>query len=85
MLNKFQKKPEQSVVAIQIQLDFEGFVYQKWGDSQTCKVGDWLVNNQGDIYTVDADVFASTYTPLEKAYFINLPVFGRNKQIGMVR
>jgi hypothetical protein len=28
---------------------------------QTCKPGDWLVNNNGDTYTVDRDVFARTY------------------------
>ena len=52
------------VVAVQLDLDTEGFTYRKWGGEQSCKRGDWLVNNGGDIYTVDAATFARTYTPV---------------------
>ena len=38
-----------------------GFTYRKWGAEQLCKPGDWLVDNEGDIYTIDRDVFAETY------------------------
>lgn len=39
----------------------DGFVYRKWGSEQRAKAGDWIVDNDGEIYTVDADVFARTY------------------------
>src|SRR5262249_32698514 len=37
------------------------FTYQKWGNIQRCKPGDWLVKNQDDTYTIDADTFEQTY------------------------
>ena len=57
----YVKRANQSVVAVQLALDGAGFTYQKWGGSQTCKAGDWLVNNDGDVYTVDAESFGRTY------------------------
>lgn len=51
------------VVAVQLRLETEGFRYRKWGGEQRCKPGDWLVDNQGDVYTVDGEVFARTYRP----------------------
>ncbi len=58
---RYRKKADQFVVAVRLDLDTQGFTYRKWGAEQRCKSGDWLVDNQGDIYTVDADVFAKTY------------------------
>jgi hypothetical protein len=58
---KYVKRPSEFVVAVQLDLDTDGFTYRKWGALQTCKRGDWLVNNGGDTYTVDADTFARTY------------------------
>lgn len=52
---KYLKRSTEFVVAIQIDLDMDGFTYQKWGGTQRCKRGDWLVNNNGDLYTVDGD------------------------------
>jgi len=49
------------VTAVRLDLDTDGFTYRKWGGEQRCKPGDWLVDNAGDVYTVDADVFAETY------------------------
>ncbi len=57
----YRKKADQFVVAVQLDLDTAGFTYRKWGAEQRCKHGDWLVDNQGDIYTVDHAVFAKTY------------------------
>jgi hypothetical protein len=31
------------------------------GAEQRCKRGDWLVDNGGEVYTVDGDSFARTY------------------------
>ncbi|HVG66658.1 MAG TPA: hypothetical protein VM785_00595, partial [Gaiellales bacterium] len=58
---KYIKRASQGVVAVQVALDGAGFTYEKWGATQTCKPGDWLVDNHGDVYTVDADSFRRTY------------------------
>lgn len=60
-LAKYLKKTSTPVVAVQLSLDTRGFTYRKWGGSQTCKAGDWIVNNDGDVYTVDRETFARTY------------------------
>jgi hypothetical protein len=49
------------VTAVQLDLDTDGFTYRKWGGVQRCKRGDWLVSNQNDCYTVDAETFERTY------------------------
>jgi hypothetical protein len=60
---RYRKKAGSAVVAIRFDLDIAGFTYRKWGGEQRCKKGDWLVDNGGDVYTVDAEVFARTYRP----------------------
>jgi hypothetical protein len=63
---RYRKRPNQYVVAVQLDLDTDGFRYRKWGAEQRCKRGDWLVDNDGEVYTVDAEVFARTYRPIER-------------------
>jgi len=58
---RYRKSADQFVVAVKLGLDTEGFSYRKWGAAQRCKPGDWLVDNGGDIYTVDNEVFLRTY------------------------
>ena len=58
---KYIKRSQESVTAVQLDLDTKGFHYQKWGSVQTCKRGDWILNNRGEIYTVDRKTFAKTY------------------------
>ena len=58
---QIQKKPTSFITAVQLDLDTEGFVYNKWGGQQVCKRGDWLVDNDGDKYTVSQESFAKTY------------------------
>jgi hypothetical protein len=58
---RYKKRAETRVTAVRLDLDTDGFTYRKWGGVQTCKPGDWVVNNQGDTYTIDADTFAETY------------------------
>ena len=58
---RYRKRADQYVVAVRLDLDTAGFTYRKWGAEQRCQRGDWLVDNNGDIYTVDAEVFAKTY------------------------
>ena len=73
---RYRRKPDQYVVAVQLQLESLIFTYRKWGDNQTCKVGDWLVDNDGDVYTVDAESFAKTYRLLHRgAYVKTAPVW----------
>lgn len=58
---RYIHRPERSVVAVRLALDTDGLVYRKWEGEQRAKAGDWLVDNDGDVYTVDADVFERTY------------------------
>jgi hypothetical protein len=58
---RYRRRPGATVVAVQLRLDTEGFSYRKWGAEQRCKAGDWIVDNGGEVYTVDADTFAATY------------------------
>jgi hypothetical protein len=58
---RYLKKPNLFVVAVRLDLETDGIVYRKWGGTQRGKRGDWLVDNDGDVYTVDAKSFARTY------------------------
>jgi len=58
---QYTKRANQFIIAVQFDLKSEGFTYEKWGGTQGCKPGDWLVNNNGDTYTVDGETFARTY------------------------
>ena len=67
---KYLKRSTEFVVAVQVDLDMDGFTYQKWGAAQRCKQGDWLVNNRGDVYTVDRETFARTYRASGPATYV---------------
>lgn len=67
---QYVKRASQSITAVRVDLQTEGFTYQKWGSVQKCKPGDWLVNNNGDTYTVDADTFARTYRPTGRGTYL---------------
>lgn len=69
---RYRKKPEQFVIAVPLKLDFDVFLYQKWGAEQRAKAGDWLVNNNGEIYTVDHDTFAHTYQEIKPGQYIKV-------------
>lgn len=58
---RYRKRADLMVTAVRLDLDTDGFTYRKLGELQTCKAGDWLVNNQGETYTVDAQSFAASY------------------------
>ncbi len=66
----YRRKKATAITAIQLDLDTEGFTYQKWGGTQRCKRGDWLVNNQGDVYTVDRESFERTYCMVSPGVYI---------------
>lgn len=61
MRRRYVRRPDRPVIAVRLALDTDGLVYRKWGGEQRAKRGDWLVDNDGDVYTVDADVFARTH------------------------
>lgn len=58
---RYRRRPGQPVIAVQLRLVMEGFTYLKWGEEQCCKANDWLLDNNGEVYTVDAMSFARTY------------------------
>lgn len=60
-LTAYRRRADRIVTAVQIRLDSAGIEYRKWGGPQRADPGDWLVDNEGDVYTVDAQSFASTY------------------------
>ena len=63
MRHKYRKRSDRIVTAIQINLKLEGgrLGYHAWGGDQEAKEGDWLLENDGECYTVDKDTFAETY------------------------
>ncbi len=67
---RYRKKADQFVIAVQVNLELDGFTYMKWGGRQHCKQGDWLVDNRGDVYSVDQDVFAATYRPIKPGTYV---------------
>lgn len=67
---KYIKRADQAVVAVRLALDMDGFTYRKWGGPQHCKAGDWIVDNHGDIYTVDGESFARTYRQVDAGRYV---------------
>lgn len=67
---RYYKQPEYAVTAVQLILDTSGFNYRKWGAEQRCKQGDWLIDNNGEIYSVDAESFAKSYRQISPGRFI---------------
>ena len=63
---KYVKRPSQAVVAVQLALTTKGFTYKKWGATQRCKSHDWLVDNDGEVYTVDRVSFRRKYRRLRR-------------------
>ena len=66
---RYKRRPGTTVVAVRLALDTAGFSYQKWGGTQRCRPGDWVVSNAGDTYTVGADIFARTYQEVRRGEY----------------
>lgn len=83
----YRRRPGNEVVAVRLNFDTDGFDYRKWGGVQRCKRGDWIVNNRGNLYSVDADTFAATYREVRWGLFRKItPVFAkRAEQAGEIR
>jgi hypothetical protein len=58
---RYVRRPDRPVTAVRLPVDSDGLVYRKWGGEQRAKPGDWIVDNDGDVYTIDAAVFERTY------------------------
>ncbi|HEU0199290.1 MAG TPA: hypothetical protein VFR86_02540 [Burkholderiaceae bacterium] len=67
---RYRKRADRPVIAVRLDLDTDGFSYRKWGAEQRCKRGDWLVDNAGEVYTVDAGTFAQTYRPVAPGRYV---------------
>ncbi len=67
---RYRKKPHLFVTAVQINLETDGLVYQKWGSEQRCNKGDWIVDNDGDVYTVECQSFERTYRKLSPGVYL---------------
>jgi hypothetical protein len=63
---KYVRNSDHPVAAVRLSLDTEGLAYRKWGGEQRAQRGDWLIDSDGDVYTVAADVFARTYRPVDR-------------------
>ena len=57
----YVKKVDQIITAVQMTLDTDGFEYNKWDGTQKCNRGDWIVDNNGDCYTINNESFKATY------------------------
>ena len=69
---QYIRRSDKSVIAVRLALDTDGFVYRKWGGEQRARAGDWIVDNDGEIYTVDAEVFARTYRQTGPGSYIKI-------------
>src|SRR5215203_2545830 len=84
---RYLRRPDRPVTAVRLALETDGLVYRKWGGEQRAKAGDWIVDNEGDVYTVDAEVFERTYRQTGTgAYVKSTPVWAeRASQAGSVK
>jgi len=78
---KYKRKSTSFVTAVQLDLDTNGFTYRKWGGEQICKRGDWLVDNDGEKYTVARESFAKTYKMISPGVYVkSAPVWAEVAQ-----
>lgn len=66
---RYRRRSGQPITAIQLTLETPGLSYRKWGGEQVAKPGDWLVDNDGEVYSVDAESFARTYRAISPGRF----------------
>jgi hypothetical protein len=80
---KYVRRPDQPVAAVQLALDEDGFTftYQKWGGEQRAAAGDWVVDNDGDVYTVNRATFERTYRRVGAgAYVKTTPIWAEQAE-----
>ena len=80
---RYARRADRPVVAVRLALETDGLVYRKWGREQRAKAGDWIVESDGDVYSVDAEVFAHTYRATGPGTYIKTtPVWAERAQAG---
>jgi hypothetical protein len=57
---KYLQRGQTQVATILLKLETDGFTCRQWSGEQTCKPGDWIVDNAGTVYTLDCNSFART-------------------------
>lgn len=81
-LRRFTKRADTAVIAVQLALETDGFTYQKWGGTQTAAAGDWLVENDGEVYTVEQETFERTYRQVSPGQYVKVqPVWARQAEV----
>ncbi|MDA7425302.1 hypothetical protein [Thalassococcus lentus] len=68
-LTRYTRREQTNVTAIKIDMETDGFTYRKWGGEQIVRPGDWLVDNNGDVYTVDGEAFEATYAKVSQGIY----------------
>jgi len=66
----YRQREELQVTAIRLNLDLKALTYRKWGGLQNGKSGDWIVEREGEVHTVDAESFARTYRQIGPATYV---------------
>jgi hypothetical protein len=80
-LRRYRKRPDQFIIAVQLDLDTDGFTFRKWGGEQRCKRGDWIVDNSGETYVIDSGVFPRTYRKIGDGKYVKInPVWAEIAQ-----
>ena len=84
---KYVRRADTSVTAVQLDLDMDEFTYRKWGGVQTASAGDWLVNNDGNVYTVERKTFERTYQMISPGVYVKVqPIWARVSEVdGKIR
>jgi hypothetical protein len=79
---QYRKRDNQPVVAVPLTLETAGFEYQKWGGRQRCEAGDWIVSNNGDVYTVNRESFERTYRQVGPGTYVKTtPVWAERASV----
>lgn len=77
-LRKYLRHDNTPVTAVQLDLEIESFTYCKWGGIQTASAGDWLVSNDGDVYTVARESFEHSYRNVSPGVYVKAaPIWAR--------
>jgi len=77
MLKLYSRRDNTHVTAVRLNVATSGFDYEKWSHTQHCNAGDWVVDNGGDTYTINADSFASTYREVSSGRFEKCRIWAR--------
>lgn len=70
MRRRYRKRVDRPVIAVRLALDTDGLVYRKWGGEQRAKAGDWILDADGDVYTVDHESFIHTYRAVAPGMYV---------------